>query len=410
MIAASIVVAEKDPELAAKTISRALDGMPHALAEYGPDGVYPEGATYWGYGTGFSVITSSMLESAFGTDFGLANYPAFMESAKFRVLSVAPSGWYFNYSDCGDKRGEDGDLTLAWFAMKTGNAGFYEKDRFLMPPDKMGKLSRNAGAGLVWLSEYKETSDEKLPLAWNGDGANPIAIIRGGENDPHQYYLGAKGGRGSVNHGNMDAGTFVFELNGVRWVVDPGTQGYNELEQTGFDLWSRCQECERWTLLTKSNFGHSTITVNDSLHKVDGYSPMTDFKAGEHPEATIDITPAFFDNLKSAHRRFVKDSPQSLLIEDDLVTNDNTKMITWQLMTRADVIPSDGGAILKQDGKQLKMEILAPAHIQVSVISLDPPPLKLDRQIDNLKRIEIRVPAYIFQDGKGKISVRLSGD
>ena len=61
MIAASIVIAEKDPELAAKTIRRALDGMPNALRQYGPDGLYPEGATYWGYGTSFSVITSSML-------------------------------------------------------------------------------------------------------------------------------------------------------------------------------------------------------------------------------------------------------------------------------------------------------------------------------------------------------------
>src|SRR3989337_3859799 len=93
MIAASIVIADKDPELAARTIRRSLDGMPNALRQYGPDGLYPEGATYWGYGTSFSVITSSMLESAFGTDFGIAKYPAFIESADFRLLSVAPSGW-----------------------------------------------------------------------------------------------------------------------------------------------------------------------------------------------------------------------------------------------------------------------------------------------------------------------------
>ena len=213
-----------------------------------------------------------------------------------------------------------------------------------------------------------------------------------------------------MNHGNMDAGTFVFELNGVRWVVDPGTQSYNELEQAGFDLWSRCQDCQRWTLLTKNNYGHSTITVNNALHNVDGYSPITDFKAGDNPEATIDITPAFFDNLEIAHRRFAKDSPQSLLIEDDLVTNDSTKMITWQLMTTADVIPSEGGAVLNQDGKELKLDILAPKHVQVSVISMDPPPLELDRQIENLKRIEIRVPAYLFDNKEGKIKVRLSGD
>ena len=36
MIAASIAIAEKDPELAAKTISRSLNGMPYALQEYAP--------------------------------------------------------------------------------------------------------------------------------------------------------------------------------------------------------------------------------------------------------------------------------------------------------------------------------------------------------------------------------------
>jgi hypothetical protein len=120
MIAASIAIAEKDPELAAKTIHRALEGLPHSLVEYGPDGVYPEGSTYWGYGTSFSVITIAMLESAFGTDFGMGDYPAFQESAVFRVLANAPSGWYYNFADCGDKRGPEGDVTLAWFAKKTG--------------------------------------------------------------------------------------------------------------------------------------------------------------------------------------------------------------------------------------------------------------------------------------------------
>jgi hypothetical protein len=71
MIAASIAIAEKEPELAAKTIARALDGMVNALVQYQPDGVYPEGSTYWAYGTSFTIVTAAMLESAFGTDFGI---------------------------------------------------------------------------------------------------------------------------------------------------------------------------------------------------------------------------------------------------------------------------------------------------------------------------------------------------
>lgn len=407
MIAASIVIAEKDPELAAKTISRALDGMPHALAEYGPDGVYPEGSTYWGYGTAFSVITSAMLESAFGTDFGLAEYPAFKESAFFRVMCNAPSGWYYNYSDCGDKRSKNGDITLAWFATKTGNRAFYEKERFLLPVEEMAKLMRNAGAGLVWLSQYEEKGEQIIPASWKGDGATPIVIFTGGDNDPHQYYFGGKGGRGTVNHGNMDGGSFIFELNGERWVVDPGNQGYNQLEKAGFDLWNSNQNSDRWTLLTKNNFGHSTITVNNQLHVVSGKANIIDFKEGINPEATIDMTPAFAGQLKSAQRRFLKDSETSLLIEDHFELSGETRLITWQLMTTADVKIVEGGAILEQNGKTLKLDNLSHPELTISIISLYPAPLELDRQIEGLKRLEINVPAWTIKNGKGEIRVRL---
>ncbi len=409
MIAASIVIAEDDPELASETISRALEGMPHALVEYGPDGVYPEGSTYWGYGTSFSVLTASMFESAFGTDFGLADYPAFKESAVFRALSVAPSGWYYNFADCGDKRSENGDLTLAWFAAKTGNPVYYEKERFLRPPAEMGQLTRHAGAGLVWLSQFEADQTQALPTAWHGGGANPIVIFQGGEDDPHQYYFGGKGGRGTVNHGNMDGGSFIFELNGVRWVVDPGNQSYHALEKTGFNLWGRCQDCQRWTLLTKNNYGHSTITVNGALHIVDGLATIEAFKDGPRPEAMIDMTPTFEGQLNSAKRLFTKDGSQSLLIEDEIELIDDTELVTWQLMTTANIELAKGGAILHQDGKRLKMENLSHPDMSVSVIALDPPPLELDRTIEGLKRLEFRYPAHVFTDGGSTIRVRLSG-
>lgn len=410
MIAASIIIAEKDPELAAKTISRALDGMPHALQEYGPDGVYPEGSTYWGYGTTFSVLTSSILESAFGTDFGLAAYPAFMESADFRLLSTAPSGWYYNFADCGDERSENGDLTLAWFAAKTGNKIYFEKERFLRPPQEMEKLARHAGAGLVWLSQFEDKNENKLPLAWKGDGDNPVVFFRGGEDDPRQYYFGGKGGRATVSHGNMDAGSFIFELDGIRWVIDPGNQPYHELEQTGFDLWGSCQNCERWRLLTKNNYGHSTLTVNDALHINDGFAPIIDFKDGDQPEATIDMTEVFGGKLKAATRRFVKEDNSSIVIEDKFELNDSTQNITWQLMTTAEVEIVKGGAILKQDGQQLTLENLTHPQLTVSLISLDPPPLHLDRHIENLKRIEIRMPAHMFANKQAMLRVRLYAD
>lgn len=409
MVAAAIAVAEEEPELAAKTIHRAIDGMVHALAEYGPDGVYPEGATYWSYGTSFSVVTAAMFESAFGTDFGILDYPAFKESAVFRMLSNAPSGLLFNFADCGERRSKNGDLTLAWFAAKTGNKTFFERDLFLKSPESMGKLSRLAGVSLVWLAQYEEKGAETIPTAWKGDGANPVVFFTGGEQDPHHYYFGGKGGKGNLNHGNMDAGSFVFELNGVRWSVDLGKyHHYGVIERTGFNLWSRCQDCDRWKLLNTNNFGHSTISVNDQLHDVEGKATIIDYKDGAKPEATIDLTPVFSGALTRAHRRFVKETPTSLLIEDELAFNETTQFVTWQLMTQANVEITDHQALLSQDGQQLQLEILSHPELSVSVVSLDPPPLSLDLNKENLKRLEIRIPAWTLKDGETSLRVRLS--
>lgn len=408
MIAAAIVIAEKDPELAAKTISRSLDGMPNALKQYAPSGVYPEGATYWSYGTSFSVTTSSILESAFRTDFGIADYPSFLESANFRMLCVAPSGLYFNFADCGDSEGRYGDIVLAWFAKQTGNSLYLDREKFINDPATVGKLSRLAGPGLVWLSQLNEKTATTLPLEWKGEGSNPLVIFRGGEKDPGKYYFGGKGGRGNLSHGNLDAGSFVFELNGVRWVTDPGVQDYNSLEQAGFNLWGQCQDCERWTLLTKGNHGHSTLTVDDARFIVDATAPIIDFKTGNNPEATVDMTPVLKGHLMSAHRRFFKDTDHSIIIEDNITLEDSTSSITWAVMTTAEVIPLADGALFRQDGKELNLKIFSPANVRVSTIMMDPPPLKFDRKIADLKRVEIRIPAYVFSDGSGIIKVRLS--
>lgn len=409
MIAASIVIAEDEPELAAKTISRAFDGIPYALKEYGPDGVYPEGPTYWNYGTSFSALTISMLESSFNTDFGLSGSPGFMESADFILLNTAPSGKYFNFADSHEKRKENGNLTLAWFAAKTGNKIYYEEERFLRDPQEMEKLAKYAGAGLVWLAQFEATNVEDLPLSWKGKGTNPVVYFRGMEDESQQYYFAAKGRRGNGSHGNLDAGSFVFELNGVRWAIDLGNQDYHILENAGFNLWDRCQDCERWTLLTKNNFGHNTLTVNDALHAVDGFVPIVHFSDNAEPEVIFDMSEVFNGHLKNVQRKFVKETDNSLLIEDHFKLTDSTEMISWQMMTTSEVFPNDEGAVLKKDGKKLNLKILSPADVHLSVLSLDPPLYFLDKHKKDLKRIEIKLPSWYFEGDQGEIKVQLSG-
>lgn len=42
----ALAVAESEPDLAAKIITRAVNVVPNAMREYAPDGAYPEGPSY----------------------------------------------------------------------------------------------------------------------------------------------------------------------------------------------------------------------------------------------------------------------------------------------------------------------------------------------------------------------------
>ncbi|MBT6767164.1 MAG: hypothetical protein HOA90_21745, partial [Prolixibacteraceae bacterium] len=256
MIAAALVTADINPELSAQTISRALEKLPGSLSEYAPDGIYPEGPTYWGYGTSYTVVAANSLKTALGSDFGISKSPGFMESPSFVLQATAPSGEAFNFADCGSTNRGRVAVLMTWFASKTGD-DLYLDSEFFAKPENMGRM---AAPGLIWLSQFEKKKSSSLTTQWHGNGKNPVAIFRDKEND---FYLGAKGGKAHLSHGNMDAGTFVFELNGVRWVIDPGNQSYYPLNKIGFNLSGHCQDCPRWTLLTKRNDAHSTITVND---------------------------------------------------------------------------------------------------------------------------------------------------
>jgi hypothetical protein len=227
------------------------------------------------------------------------------------------------------------------------------------------------------------------PDTWWGGGLEPVAVLRDRKNDPDAFFLAAKGGMAGDNHGNMDAGSFIFELDGIRWSEDPGNQDYNSLEQImGEGLWEMDQDSERWTLLTKSNFGHSTLTVNGKPHLVDGRAPLvcSDVRASGG-FYTFDLSPLFGDQIESAFRTFSREG-RSLIICDELVPSGLTESVTWQMITRASVEVKADRIVLRQEGKELNLFLKSDLPFKAGVIDLSPPPLTYDKDIPGLKRIE----------------------
>ena len=57
----ALAVAETEPDLARRTIERAVEKVRIPMRHYAPDGAYPEGYAYWEYGTSFNVLLKSSM-------------------------------------------------------------------------------------------------------------------------------------------------------------------------------------------------------------------------------------------------------------------------------------------------------------------------------------------------------------
>lgn len=413
---AALAIFEEEPDLASFVLNRTAERFPLGLLPYQPDGAYNEGPGYWFYATNYLTLTISAFESALGTGFDFLEVPGVAQSAAFSEMTAGPSGDYYNYFDAGT----GGYHTLkhfgllSWFGQRKGfrppQQDLKQAIENIPSPEEHSK-DRFSTLYLLNLLRLSEDAPEiRREPVWLAKGDAPLAVFA--PEQPDGLYLAAKGGSASDNHANMDTGSFILEWQKTRFAIDLGNQDYYELERTiGVGaLWNKAQDSPRWDLLTKNNFGHSTLTINGAKHLVKGRALVhhSDLNP-ERPEVAFDLSTLYGDQLKQAVRTFKKVSDSELLLEDEVELSANTQSLTWQWITDAEVQLKDRTATLTIDGKQVQLEVIAPADFEMAVVSLDPPPSKLDKVVPDLKRIEVRMQPEAFRKKKGLIKVRVTG-
>ncbi|MGW8314116.1 MAG: glucuronyl esterase domain-containing protein [Bacteroidales bacterium] len=415
---AAIAVFEEAPELAARVLHQAVEYTPLGLTPYAPSGVYPEGPSYWFYATSYITLAIQAYETSLGTDFGFTAAPGFLRSAMFSRLLAGPSGEYYNYFDASLEGFESPEHfgLLCWFADRTGEGVDLQRYRDVLGgitgEGRERELPRLFPVYFLYTAALDAglSPPSVLPDTWVGWGEEPVAVLRETGNGTSGFYLAAKGGRAADNHGNMDAGSFIFELNGVRWSVDPGNQSYFQLEQImGQGLWETDQDSPRWSLLTKNNLGHSTLTINDRPYLVEGRATLLEFDNSNGPaRVTFDLTPVFGTPAGQVKRSFVRLSDHLLIIRDDVEFSPETNEITWQMITTAEVMIRNKTVYLRQDGKQLALYLNTREPAEIRSVSLDPPPLPYDKRIPGLKRIEMTWDREAFNGPSATIEVELN--
>lgn len=371
---AALAIGDEEPAVAAALLRAARTNIHHGLSAVAPDGVYPEGPGYWSYGTSYQVVMLAALESALGTDWGLTASPGFLASASAQLRQVGPTGLAFNFADGGEGVGVR--PAFWWFARHLNEPGLLHEQqkllaRSLSGSDRDRRPDRMLPFIALWSTNLSQPAPApELGAAWHGDGENPIATFRSSWTDPDALYLAFKGGSASGNHAHMDAGSFVFELDGVRWAVDLGSQEYYSIEAKGWSLWDRAQNGQRWRVYRLNNYSHNTLTLGGQLHNVAGRARITEFNT---TSGRVEMGEIFAGQAQRVTRRFTFGAPDTLTIRDELNGLKPGTSVRWQMLTRAQVTREKTGALLRQDGKALRVTLRAPGTGGFQVSPADPP-------------------------------------
>jgi hypothetical protein len=402
----ALAIAEEEPVRARELLSRARTNNFAGLRPYAPDGVYPEGPGYWGYGTTYQVLLLSALESALGTDWGLSASPGFLASAGALVQQTGPTGRPFNFADGGE--GVAFRAALFWFAQKLNRPDLvYFQHQLLQQrlADQGRELPEEFMLPLLakWTATLpKSIPPPALPLTWRGDGPNPIGVFRSSWTNNNALYLAFKGGSARVNHGHMDAGSFVLEADGVRWACDLGAQDYYSIESKGWALFNRAQDSDRWRVYRLNNFSHNTLTLGGQLHKVAGDARITEFATNL---AKVNLSAIFAGQAEKVTRDFVVDDDKTVQVRDEITGGKPGLSVRWQMVTRAELRVDGGRAELRQDGRILRATVTSPANATFEVADAQPPDDGVNQKNPNIRILVVNttVPA----SGKLTLTIKL---
>jgi hypothetical protein len=360
----ALAVFEDETDLAVKIINRAIGSIILPMEDYLPDGAYPEGYSYWGYGTSFNIMFLSAMEKAFGSDYGLTINQGFFRTAEYLENMTGPNGIPFNYSDAGSGGGMH--PAMFWFGNRLKDPSLLWSEKYQLQNGNPSN-DRLLPAVMIWsagMTMDRITSPAKT--IWIGQGKNPVALMRSSWTDRDAIYVAMKGGSPSVNHGHM--------AKGERWAMDFGMQDYNSLETAGVDLWNMKQNSQRWEVFRYSNLVHNTLTVNNQLQTVTGYAPITSWSdLPSMMNAITDITLVYKDLLKKSVRGISIVDNKYVTVRDEIETLTSETVIRWNLLTSARVnITGKNTAILTKNGKTLTIKVQEPASVTMKTWSTVP--------------------------------------
>ena len=365
MIAASLAVYEHLPEKCQTYITEAIQNNRKAVETFGPHGGYPEGYSYWHYGTVYQTMLFEVLNTALGYESILPDSAAgFDKTGAYAMMMTTPTGHCFSYADVA--MGANTSCASFWLARHFNHPEWLYVDKKMMLAEgweQEDKLWRFNPCILIYSVGLDIAAVRKPDFnTWYSDGNQPLYVYRSDFDSNKDVYLGVKGGYPKQGHSHMDGGSFYYERDGVIWSGDPGSDSY---QLPGYD--DSKQNGGRWDLFRFGLSAHSTLWFDDAEHIVTAKSPIVRCFDDERKGAVVDLSAACADKVRKAERSvYLEDD--ILHIVDDITPNPGTT-VTWNMFTgsEAEIVQLDK-ILLSSDGKKMSLEVLEPANAELYVL------------------------------------------
>lgn len=345
---------ESKPDLCDRIIGETLDRIPQGFAAFAPEGGWAEGPGYWHVASSYAVYLIAGLETALGTDYGLAESLGFDVAGSYRLHMQGPSGLLFNYAD-----GDPTHSGLPWV--------FWLANRFDLPVDawvEQTKAHTPYSLDLLWFdADAQDPQTAGEPLARRFAGIE-VAALRGAWNDPDATYAAVKGGDNAASdHSHLDLGSFVLDSGGQRFTLDLGEDDYT--------LPGYFDRTQRFQYYRTGTIGHNVVIVDGQNQGPEATASLALTAEDNWAAATIELSRAY---QQCALRRTVYlVDRRNVVIVDDIVPFQAVQP-TWQMHTAAAVALDGAHAKLTLGGAGLTLGIVEPAGAVFAIADCHPPP------------------------------------
>lgn len=382
-----------------------------------PDGAWAEGVGYLEYALEYLAETCSSLETALNTEFSITKQQCIAGINPFLMYSSGIAGRNNFHDDSSYQVSVSPEmLYLAKATNRPSEAEYYIKMR--------NRLKNEVEIGdLIWKSSSGISNE--MPLDGYFRGTEFVAM-RDTWNDDAKTYLSFHGGTNDNGEGHyhIDAGSFVLDLNGVRWAEDLGTDYITYSYGTG----------KRQSIYRVRAEGHNTLVINpqestlketqDGGQAADTDAKVIDFGTlSDGTFATLDLSSAYPDSCTKVTRKFsLTDNRTSAIIEDNIELKDTSEIYWFMHMKAPDNVTKneDGSITIIREGKKINVSVSYMAEngnadvsiVEAKKLSSSPSTPQLDEENvleeannDDYRKLQIKITNA--PKGNNRIVVKL---